>query len=302
MAIDMHGDVNGQLQQMFPNEYNSFKGIPELWDLMVWGAAKGWDPTLLEAAMQNSNYYKTHTDAQRQWDIKMATDPASAQNAIQQWTRQVSMDAARYGAQLNMSQIHQIAVDAATNGYTQNELQDRIVLYTTGEASAHHGDNAPGAFGAAMTKVRQIADEYAMPVSSKEVILQAQNMLLSGSGADESSLRDIFAKRAESLFPSLAPELQKGMTVKQWATPYTTLAAQQLEISPDSINLSDPKWRPMLDGTKDPKTGVRSPMTLAEWEATIRQNKTYGYDTTTGAKDQAAQLEAGLAQKFGAAG
>lgn len=292
-----------EIKKQFPTLYNSLHNIPELWQILVWATVTGMSAEQTDAAIQSSQYVRTHTLAQRQWDILRSVDPGSANQKILEAGRAVRMAAARIGANLLDWQVQAIAGEAAANGYkTNEELQDRIVLYTSEQAAAHHGDNLPGQFSETMARVRQIAGEYAMPVDSKEVITLARNMLMSGQGATEDSIRGIFAKRAESLYPSLKGQLQAGMTVKQWAQPYIAVAAQQLEISPDAINLADPKWKAILEGTptnnKDGTHDART-MTLSEWQAKIRQESKYGYDKTIGAKEQAAQMETELLKRFG---
>lgn len=301
MAFDPKGNVAGQLQQMFPTLYNATKGIPELWNILIWGATAGWDATLVESAIQNSNYYKKSSDAKRQWDVLAATNPAEAVARQKKAQNDVLLASMRMGANLSLQQIGLISQGVIEEGWSTAQFNDVVLGYAAGLPEAKR---SPGEFGGTMTKVRQIADDYAMPVTDREATSMAQRLLQSGSrgdepGANEAAIRDIFAKRAESLFPSLKGELSAGVTVKQWASPYMALAAKELELSPDAIKLSDPKWRRMLEGTKNDKTGAVAPMTLSEWQARIRNGAQYGFDKTTGARDQAAQMETELMKRFG---
>lgn len=298
--------IEDDIRTQFPPLYNLYHNIPEVWAILIMAATAHTAPQEVQAAIQNSTYWKTRTDNQRAWDATLATDPAQAQRVLSVARDAVVKNAVRLGLQLDQAQIEWFTVNAAQFNWQAPELNDAMVAHA---ATIPVAQQRPGEFGAAVTQVRKIADDYAMPVGDKEVVGMAAD-LLSKSGASpatEDSLRDTFAKRAASLYPGLADELAHGTTVKQWAQPYVDLAAKQLEISPETINLGDPKWRTILEGARTAKPDkpgqpTFTPMTLSEWQQTFRTDPRYGYDKTIGARDQASQLVTQLLQKFGATG
>jgi len=109
---------------------------------------------------------------------------------------------------------------------------------------------------------------------------------------------DYVKEQSKSLFPTLAAAIDRGITVADYATPYRSLAAQTLEVAPESINLSDAKWRRALDGSRDDK-GAPMAMSLSEWERTIKNDGQYGWDRTKQARQQAAQFASTLMEKMG---
>lgn len=297
-----------EIKNQFPDIYATFHNIPELWNILIWATVTGMNVSQVQAAIHASKWWGSHTEAQKAWQATVALQPAEANRQIQEAGRAVRLLGKKMGAGLTEGQVQAIAGEAAQNGYSDDEINDRIVIYTTAVAKSGKGEGhlPPGEFGGAMNKVRSIADEYGMSVNRQEAADMAANLLLQGhnktGGTSEAGIRDVFLKRAKSLFPSLKEELEAGTTVKQWASPFIQLAAQELEQSPDAITFNDPKWRAMLEGqavkNKDGSTSHKA-LTLSEWQAKIRQEPRYGYDRTTGARQQAAQLETELLTRFG---
>lgn len=112
--------------------------------------------------------------------------------------------------------------------------------------------------------------------------------------------RDYLADMAKSRFPQFGDALDHGRTIRDMMDPYIQLAAQELDIPPDSITFSDPKWMQALDYV-DPKTGVRRPMTLAEWQQALRSGN-YGWENTRHAGDAVAKFATLLGRQFGKVG
>jgi hypothetical protein len=303
-------EIAKKIHERYPDVEAVFRQVPELWNILVWsiamtgGASAGLSQTQFEAAVKNTNWYKHSTEAGRDWFKLRIENPGEAVRRQQNAQHDVLLAGIQMGSNLSMQQVGYIADRWLQNGWSTAEMRDQLVGYTMNLPEAKR---SPGAFGAAMTKVRSVADEYGMAVSDKEAAGFAQQLLFQGTRGDtpgrgEGDIRDVFAKRAKSLFPSLREELEAGTTVKQWASPFIQLAAQELEVSPDAVTFNDPKWRAMLEGqtvkNKDGSTGTKA-LTLSEWQAKIRQEPRYGYDRTTGAREQAAQMETELLTRFG---
>jgi hypothetical protein len=107
-------------------------------------------------------------------------------------------------------------------------------------------------------------------------------------------------EQSKSMFPALAAAIDQGITVRQYADPYIQRTAQLLEISPEAIDLTEPKYRKFLDNVLP--DGKRSAMALWEVETLLKKDPIYGYDATKGARTEAAQLSMSLAKQFGAVG
>jgi hypothetical protein len=304
VAVNAGESIEQSIARQFPNLANVYKPIPEVWNILIWAATTSMAPEQVQAAIQNSNYYRSRTNAQQKWDATTATNPAEVNRILEQNAVKVRNFGVDLGANLTDAQVKFIAYNAAMNGWNAQELHDSIVGYTAG---LNPNQRNAGEFTAAMTKVRSIADEYAMPVNDTEAVRWAKGILTGGSGEQEHSeanLRAIFTKRAQSLYPSLRDELEDGVTVAQWAQPYKNVAAQELGVSPDAITFNDPKWKAMLEGNVGPgategKSKTIRPMSLAQWQTMVRTDSRYGYDQTVNGKSAAYGIADAILSAFG---
>lgn len=117
------------------------------------------------------------------------------------------------------------------------------------------------------------------------------------SGTSFAAYDSYIRQQAKQLFPTLAKFIDDGGDIVQYVEPYRQTAAQYLEIPVDSIDFMEPKWRKLID-TVAPDGQRRA---LALWESInlIRTDPVYGYDRTTGARTEAAQLATAISKQFG---
>lgn len=149
------------------------------------------------------------------------------------------------------------------------------------------------------SKMRQLADQYALDLADVTLEQWARKELSGEIGED--GFGEYLREQAKSMFPSLAKAIDQGITVDQYADPYRQTAARMLEIAPESIRWSDPKWNRALQ-TIDPQTGQRVSMSLADWQTLIRTDAAYGFDRTSQAQAAAAEFAGQLAKTFGRVG
>ena len=84
--------------------------------------------------------------------------------------------------------------------------------------------------------------------------------------------------------------------VAQYADPYRQIAARELEMNPESVDLNDPRFRKMLDQVNS--KGERVAMTLSESAEYLR--KLSEWQQTRGANEKAATLTENILKTFGA--
>jgi hypothetical protein len=105
-------------------------------------------------------------------------------------------------------------------------------------------------------------------------------------------------KLAQGKFPSLSNDIASGITPSQYFDPITQDIARTLEIPPDSIDYTQPKWAQVLQ-YKDPSSGETRPMTDAEAMNWARQQPEW--QNTSAAASSAASTVKALSSAFGAA-
>lgn len=121
-----------QLDHKLATEYgyqtNWWKNIPEVNAVMLYAAVE-WDPTVaagqnaFQSALANTNWWKTSTSNARYWDEAygtnggQGTDPAQAQQALENAQEKVLAVANQIGVNLTKQQLDQIAMTYAKNNY-----------------------------------------------------------------------------------------------------------------------------------------------------------------------------------------
>lgn len=191
---------------------------------------------------------------------------------------------------LDEPELGPILTKAAEEGWDENRLRGAIFgtqwFRTHGTAKV-------------ASQLKEQADAYLVPIDDQTRRNFAMKVITGEMQGAE--FAEYVKGQAKSLFasnPALVAAIDRGVSVTDWAAPYRSLAAQTLEVAPESINLSDARWRRALDGSRDEK-GQPSAMSLSDWERTIKQDSTYGWDRTKQARQQAAQFATSLMEKFG---
>ena len=106
---------------------------------------------------------------------------------------------------------------------------------------------------------------------------------------------------AKGLYPTLAPQLDAGVTTKTLVDPYVQVAKSVL--GPDTEpDFSQPKWAKALEGGQDPKTGRPTLMPLTAWRDYLQNDPSHGYDKTPQANERAQGFAQALHQSFQGAG
>lgn len=275
--------------------YRAFITQPGIAEILIQAAENGWTPDVLAAHIQDTPYWKNTTDAQRHWDLLKATDPATAQQTWSNGWNHLMQLRRKLGVQLTDPEFQVIATQAINGGWTDD-------ISTTAMLGVNNGGPLPagGDLGAAITQIKGLASDYGVNVSDLNIMDKARKLLT--GGLDPQGLADGMRGIAISQYgnnTSLVDALNRGDTVKQYADPYIQLAVNELGVNPATVDFSKPKWNAFLTAV-DPKTGEG--MNLQQWTAKIRTDPTYGYNKTSGAADQAAQLTDALAKEFGAVG
>lgn len=194
---------------------------------------------------------------------------------------------------LDDAELGPLLTQAATEGWDENRL--RGALYATNWFK-QHGTAKVAA------QLKEQADAYLIPMD--EASRKAWAMKVTTGEVQPTEFVDYLRTQAKSMFGSNAALMQaidRGVTVTEWAAPYRAMAANTLELAPESIDLTDARWRRALDGGKDEK-GQPTTMSLSDWERTLKTDTSYGYDRTKQARTQAAQFATSLSQMFGRIG
>lgn len=254
-----------------------------------------WTSDQITAGLQATPWYQNTPQPARDWYIMLGTDPATATQLQGQRAQQILSWAHTNGLQMTQDEAGFIAGESLARGEDTSGWQRSIV---SSPFYATLLQRSPGTQPAG-TEVTAAARDMGVSLSPLTQ-LDWQTQIATGT-TDINSFKAYLAEQAKSLYPSLAGFIDSGGTVRQYVDPYAQLASKELGMNPADFDLSDPKWSAPIQQI-DPKTGDRTAMTLSQWQSTLRSDPKYGYDMTTGARDQAAQFATSLAQQFGALG
>jgi len=271
---------------------------PELKALFASAMASGpdgWSSERFQAAVEGTNWWKKQSDATRQWKILSLTDPATAAARKAERVMLITQTAEGLGVKLSPAALSKIVNDSLTLGLDNAQIQGAIAKNWTYQA----GVPESGVASTTIDSLKQASQDYLVPLSDQTINAWTEKVLAGNATAQD--FTEYAKQQAHSLFPTMRAALDRGMTVQQYADPYKQLAAQTLNIDPNAIDFTDPKWRRALDQV-DPTTKDRTVMSLSDWTKTLKTDPIYGYDKTAQAGQQSAAFVQQIAQTFGALG
>jgi hypothetical protein len=248
------------------------------------------DETTLTGLVRQTNTYKNTNSTQRQWDQLLATDPATANNQLDQARQGVIRYAENLGYSLTWEQATDLATQTKRNGLNEDQLKQAVIAtqrFTGG--------------GTAYETLYQINNKLAswMVDMSPEAKRQWMADMMMGRQT-EATLDEFIRQTAISKFPTMGAALaaNPNLTPDQFVDPYRQAAAKTLGVNPSTINFTDPKWSKSLQ-TFDQQSKQMRAMTLDEWTKEMRTDPQYGWRFTTNAKDAAAALVMQIGQSMG---
>lgn len=264
----------GQIQQTMREQYGYLGlllDIPDVNQVLTESIANERTPAQTLAALYDTGTWKNTQASVRNWMALSGTDPASAQAQIAAQKTAIQQTAATLGVPLAEDRLSQIATDSLKLGWTAQQINAAI-----GAEFQYKPGSQVGKVGAAENVIKQMAADYLVPIS--DATLADWDRQVAMGTATPDTFKQYMVTQAKGLFPTLQKQLDAGLTVQQLAEPYRQAAAQELDISPDSIDFKDAKWMRALSTTGPDGQPVM--MGLADWQKTLRTDEQYGWDRT----------------------
>lgn len=267
----------------------------EIGPLLLKAAREGWTPERLQQELGQTDFWQHTTATQREFDLLVAGDPATANQKISAMTKALynTVVSEGVGRSFPMAKITKLARTLLRNGVTP---EDTASLTRTVAAEARYNPTHPqlGRLGATITAVKAAADQYLVPISDQAAFKWAQQ-IETGQQTPE-GLAASFRNQVRGQFSEdVIKRVDQGQTVRQILDPQIQRTAELLERDPSSIDFRDPRFRPIIqfnDGN-----GVRE-RTLAETEQYVR-SQIPDYRYTTRANQEASSLIETVLSRFG---
>lgn len=269
----------------------SFLDDPELGPLFRKATGPpAWSQEKFNRELRQTNWWRTRTTNQRTWDQGIALDPATYNQSIDVQRRGIKEVASGMNIALSEDQLTTLATESLRSGWDATQTINAIA--NEGLRGDTFGPDVR--FGITGRTIRSLASEYAVPLSDSGADEWAQK--LATGAISQTDFENWVRVQAKGLYPSLANDIDRGVTVKSLTDPYRQVAATTLGISSAEIDFADPRWNAALNF--DDGKGRRA-MTLYEWGRHLRTNEEYGYDRTPEATAKAYNMVDRLGRAFG---
>lgn len=279
--------VEAYIRQNYPADAG-FLNIPEVRTLLIKAAQQNYDPSQLQAELEQTTWWKTNAGTTRLYLATLNTDPATAEQMVQQKMAELAPQVAALGLDMD---VRVYATNALKYGWTpqQTAADEATRLRMQSSATGLKAGSGPAASADALAAIAN--SEYFVPMSRQDTEAWAIN--IQEGRSTEAQFRDYLSTMADSRFPGLKAQ---GITPGQYMTPIRNTIANTLDLQPGDVNLLDPKYSKVLQAQG--KDGTWRPMTIAEAQQWARSLPDFQY--TKGAMDTASQFAENLGKTFGA--
>lgn len=265
--------------------------VPELRELLKRAAAQKWDMNEFARALQDSKWWKTQSDAVKQYTVTRSTKPGEFVEQQRNVTRKIQAIAAQLGVSLLHGGNHLpgLVQGAMMHGWDEDTLRQEI-----GKLWAFSKGREPvGQAGTYAQQIRQLYNEYGLGYTSNTIA-----KLLRGVMAGQSTMDTVKAgvlQAAKSTYAGLVPQLDQGQTVKDVADQYTQQMSQILELPPERVTVMTPRVQQALQYKG--ADGKPASMPLWQFQQSLRTDPRW--DKTKNATDAAYGILGNIKEKWG---
>lgn len=240
-----------------------FNSNPELKKLLAQAKANDWDGQTMQAAIRGTDWYRNHAEIWRKNWVLKRDNPEQFQRDLTQARGTVDAIANEFGVDLSTAQRNKVAHDMLWLGLNSTEINDAIGSYFNKQ-----GGDFSGTAGDLQDKIMGMAADYGIRVSDDWVGRFVKGMLT--GKMTEQDADNHLKEMAKSAYPSLAAQIDAGMTVKQIADPYVQAMSQILELPDSRIDAYDETIRSALHNVG--KDGAPATKPIWQFEQDLRKD------------------------------
>lgn len=270
--------------------------VPELRNLIEQAISGDWTAATFQNKVEDSTWWKSHSDTARSVIIQQANDPAAYKQRWDTAAHSVAALAGQLGMRINGATAQAIATSALLSGHEADQA------WLTRAVSAHedysHVTGVGGFTGGMAATIQQLqgmAGDYGFTYTPAQLAVYAQAVVSGKTTID--TYKQQLTTWARSTYPGLAQEIDHGSTIKDLASPYIQSMSSLLEVDPGTLSTYTPSIRKALQGVADPKTGQRTTVPLWQFEDQVRQDPRWA--TTQNARDTVSSALVKLGADFG---
>lgn len=208
----------------------------------AWNALKSgeeWSPQKFANKIQNTKWYTTRTEAQRNYYIAK-NDPTQAtevQAKIEANKQSLKTVAATLGATLTDEELTRLADENLMNGWNESQIKSNLSNYIKFSKDPQSGfDSLTGEAGNVEDNIRSFAKKMGVEVDNNWVLETARKSVLAGN--DLQPAEDFIRARAKEKYAAYASELDTS-TVEDLSYNYRSTMANMLELGIQEISMDD---------------------------------------------------------------
>ena len=218
---------------------------PELKKLFQQAVSGSWSSDKFQAKLRNTKWWKTHSKDEREYLLKLKSDPATAKQELAQAKTKMQQLANQMGMVMTASakkKVDQAAYYMVAKGWDEGQLRNYLGQYVY-----FSGENLQGEGGETINELREYA--YSMGIKLDDKFYTDGARLIIRGMATIQDYKSKILNKAKAAFPQWNAQLEAGQTVADIASPYMQSMAEILELPVGSVNLFDPTIKKALNYT-----------------------------------------------------
>lgn len=281
-----------QLAEQYGFASSMLNAYPELQKLFNQSIKNGWDQSTFQAKLRNTQWWKTHSQTERDYITLGFTDKATANQKynqaythVQQVAEQLGVTSAKVKKQLGVAAYNLIA-----KGWTDEQLKNYLGTYVIFDTSKgyHPGGEGEQHYDSLM--------QYSYSMGIKNApgwYADWSRKIVRGLATEDDAKADI-RKQAKAHYSRYATQIDAGQTVTDLAQPYIQSMQNILEINPGSISLFDGSIQKALTYKQK---GAVTTKPIWQFEQELRADPRW--KKTKNAQDSLMGVAHGILQEFG---
>jgi hypothetical protein len=262
-------------------------GNPEVRDVLMRATAGEWDEATLQGEIWKTNWWQTTSDVARLWEQKWEQDRATATLEWDQRAVTIGNLASQLGFKLNNEDVKWVAGRVLREGWSDEQLKRWL-----GELARQQGIGA-GQITEEAAGIKQLAKNYMSTLNDQQAMEYA--IRISEGTFTREGVESLFRDEAKGRFHWLAPQIDSGLSPMDLFGTTRNAVANMLEMDPNQIDLSDPKWSALTSPITE--NGQTRSMNFYEAQRWARQRPEWRF--TNNANEESSQVGLDLLKALG---
>lgn len=261
------------LAQNYGIAYNVLTSIPDLSKIFKEAVNQSWSTAQFTAALQNTEWFKSNSDSQRQMAMLQMQDPASYRQQLQQKSVMIQDLATAVGASLSSKNLNDLATLALSTNMSDEQITKSLSGYIQMTKAGHFG----GAAGQAEMSMRGLAANLGLTLTDQQVSSYATRIATGLSSLED--MQGFLRSQAASKYPAYAKDIQAGANLSDLAQQYISAYNNTMEQSGTTLQ------NPTIQKALSYRDAQGQPAQLPVWQFEQMLKQDPRWQTTNNARD-----------------